>query len=155
MKRMFVGFLVFGVIAATATVAAAEPDDSQRLRGLGGRDFAVHVTGILEGNELAFDNCYTFESNGVWLDPLFAAPGTWVQHSVGTATAYTGSASAPVLPGITVHIVQEGEVTPAQGGGVLQLIAHNVIFLTVEGYGEIPLGELTSVGHETDSCAVD
>ena len=155
MRILLVALLACGLVATSAVVASAEPDQSQRLRGLGGRDFAVHVTGTLEGAPAAFGNCYTFAAGGTWIDPLFPAPGSWGQHSVGVATAYTGTASASLAPGITLYIVQEGEITPAGGSGVLQLVAHNVVFVTVAGMGDIPIGELTSVGYETGSCSAE
>lgn len=52
-------------------------------------------------------------------------------------------------------IVQEGEVTPAHGSGVLQLEAHNDLFAEVEGEDDVfPLGELTSIGFEDPACTL-
>ena len=85
------------------------PTESQRLRGLGGRVFAVHVDELSPPGP-GFDNCYTFLADGTFVDPLFfgppGVPGTWTQHSVGAATTYTATAG---ITGV-VTLVQEGKV---------------------------------------------
>jgi len=137
--------LCIGVFGFVGTVAAA-PDGSQRLRGLGDRVFLVNVEviadpGGLIGVGVTFPNCYIFEADGTWIDPAFpGGPGTWEQDSVGTKTGY--SASAGTAPGLVV--LQEGWVTPAQGGGVLQITAHSAAQL---------LGlEFYSIGFEVEEC---
>ena len=75
--------------------AAATPDESQRLRGLGGRTFAVNVYDVF--NDVYFDNCYTFYADCTWDDPLFPALGSWSQDSNGARTGYTGIAFAEDL----------------------------------------------------------
>ena len=52
-----------------------------------------------------FDNCYTFEADGDWIDK-FALPatGTWEQGRVGASTSYTASLGP---------IEQRGTVSPA------------------------------------------
>lgn len=129
------------------------PDGSQRLRGMAGRVFAIEgeflssiVPDINPGD--TFVNCYTFNADGTWDDPLFPAPGasvlgTWTQHSVGAATPFTATvdATAPLI------LVMEGTVTPARGRGILQLEAYWTAFS-----GEVALVEGRSLGHEVDEC---
>lgn len=125
----------------------AEPDGSQHLRGIGGRIFLVDVEVISSlvpelpvGTK--FPNCYIFDNGGVWIDPGFPVPGTWMQHSTGAATPYTAFADADGLA-----ILQEGYVTPAMGGGALQLDALSTVLI-----GELKLAEFASVGAEVDTC---
>lgn len=107
-------------ISARAGIGSG-PSESQRLRGLGGRTFAVHVQQLSPPSP-DFDNCYSFLADGTFDDPLFPALGTWTQHSIGAATTYTANAQ---IPGVT--LVQDGEVTPAQGRGILQLEAYTTV----------------------------
>jgi len=136
--------LIIGFFGIVGTVAAA-PDGSQRLRGLGDRVFLVNVEVIADPGGVfppgfTFPNCYIFNADGSWIDPGFPVGGTWVQDSVGTKTGYSASADA----GGGAVLVQEGLVTPAKGGGVLQITAHSAFDL---------LGlEFLSVGFEVDGC---
>ncbi len=130
-----------GLTAGIATPAAAAPSDSQRLRGMGDRSFAVSVS--LQDGTTLFPNCYTFRADGAWIDPL-APAGTWEQHSVGASTTYTASAATPLG-----DIVQHGTVTPKWGSGVLQLRASTVIPAGIVGANEVTV---VSVGSEVDSC---
>jgi hypothetical protein len=160
--RLPVALLVMASIVMVPAVAAATPDDSQRLRGMAGRTFEVHVTGWVNDDTgvpqpVEFDNCYTFAEGGLWIDPLFPdpaapAPGMWEQHSPGAATTYTASSVAELGGGFAIAIVQEGSVTPAQGHGVTQLHASNTLTLTIPGLGELPWGELSSTGSENPDC---
>ena len=136
-----VGF--FGIVET----AEAEPDGSQRLRGLGDRVFFVNVEVLESGLPpevlpvgAMFPNCYFFVAGGTWNDPGFPVLGTWMQHSNGAKTSYTASADA----GEGFAIVQEGWVTPANGGGILQLVAIS----TIDLFGL----EFLSVGYEVDEC---
>ena len=131
---------------------AATPDESQRLRGLGGRVFAVNVYDVFAG--VYFPNCYTFYEDGTWDDPLFPELGSWSQDSNGAKTSYTGTAyaedldiGAPFL--INVLLEQAGMVTPAGGMGNLQLWAFTEVFSDELG-GLI--GQFESVGYEVDEC---
>ncbi len=128
----------------------AGPRESQRLRGLGGRVFAVHVEELSPPGP-GFDNCYTFLADGTFVDPLFfgppGVPGTWTQHSVGAATTYTATAEFEIPDGPTITLVQEGTVTPARGRGVLQLEANTTVF--VDG---APAADFLSRGQEVDDC---
>lgn len=140
------GFCLFGTIEPLQ----ADPDGSQRLRGLGDRVFAVHVN-ELTGNlgPWEFDNCYIFQADGTWLDPLFLAPdfivpGSWQQHSVGAKTTYSAIAEFPDLGYL---LEQEGIVTPARGRGTLQIEAYSVFF--EDGVAFL---EFLAIGNEVDEC---
>ncbi len=114
--------------------------------------FAVHVeqVGGPPVGPPEFDNCYFFLADGTWIDPAFP-PGTWTQHSLGAATTYTGEAEF-VIPGvISATLVQEGTVTPANGGGVLQLEAYSTANLQFGS--EDPFDTFfLSKGQEVDVC---
>ncbi len=118
------------------------PTESQRLRGFGGRVFAVHVEQLSPPGP-GFDNCYSFHADGTFDDPLFPVLGTWTQHSVGAATTYTATAG---ITGV-ITLVQEGKVTPARGRGILQLEAHTTV-VVVGG----PTLLFLSRGQEVDGC---
>jgi len=134
--------------------ASADPDESQRLRGLGGRVFLVEVHDLYE--DVFFPNCYTFYADGTWDDPAFPVLGAWNQDSVGAKTSYTADALAEDFDiGILVDLLLEqvGQVTPARGSGTLQLTAYSkAIFVDFMGEGDLVIGEFVSVGHEVDEC---
>ena len=142
------------IVRDVETVGAA-PDGSQRLRGLGGRIFAVNVYDVFADEY--FDNCYIFNADGTWDDPLFPELGVWNQESVGARTDYTASAivedldiGLPFL--VTVSLEQHGMVTPARGRGNLQLWAFSQAFS--EELGGL-IAEFESVGYEVDECPFD
>jgi len=83
---------------------------------------------------------YVLNADGSWVDPGFPVPGAWSQDSVGAKTGYTATADA----GDGIVLVQEGLVTPAEGGGVLQITA----------YSEAAIFGLAfwSVGFEVEEC---
>ena len=148
----------FGVIGVVETVGAA-PDGSQHLRGLGGRVFLVEVHDLFE--DVFFDNCYSFNADGIWNDPLFPALGSWNQDSNGAKTSYTGEALAEAInlgseemPFIVDLLIEQvGKVTPAKGKGTLQLTAFSqVFFVEFDGGGDLLVGEFVSVGNEVDEC---
>ena len=152
-----IGTIISFVIAGSA---GADPDKSQRLRGLEGRVFAVNVRDLFaepgSPGEF-FDNCYTFYADGTWDDPLFPELGSWYQDSVGAKTSYSGAAFAadldiglPFL--INVLLEQRGMVTPAQGRGILQLWAFTEVFS--EELGGL-IGQFESVGYEVEECPYD
>ena len=145
--------LIAGVLGIVETVAA-DPGGPQRLRGLDDRQFMVTVevvssdfAGVPVGD--TFPNCYVFNAGGEWIDPGFFAPGNWEQHSVGAKTSYNASAEAYGF----LFLTQEGLVTPAMGGGVLQLTATSEVFIPagVLGPDEIQV-EFYSVGFEVEQC---
>ena len=134
--------------------AGAVPDDSQRLRGMAGRTFAVDVTDLATGDE--FTNCYGFAEDGIWDDPLFPVQGTWSQNSTGATTSYSASAVLPIGGGLGVLLAQEGRVTPAGGRGVLQLEARSTVSIIVIADGSLiaPLAEFLSVGEQDNDCTL-
>ena len=153
--------LIAGVLGIVETVAAA-PGGPQRLRGLDDRQFLVNVEVVsdpagLIGEGVTFANCYVFDTGGVWIDPGFPgggappSPGTWEQHSVGAKTSYSASAVAFGA----FFLTQEGLVTPAMGGGVLQLTATSELFIPAGVLGpdaEEAHVEFYSVGFEVEQC---
>ena len=161
MKRMACFIAIMGLLGLTPS-AVADPEESQRLRGLGGRSFAVEVTALMlpPGPDNPFTNCYTFNADGSWDDPLFLpgapVPGTWNQDSTGAATSYTATAIAPIGGGLAVLLTQVGTVTPANGRGTLQLDAFNTVDIVLADDPEtvvVPVTTLTSVGAQDDTCA--
>ena len=155
--------ILLGLIAAISIfeivgTLEANPEGSQRLRGLEGRVFAVNVYDVFIDEY--FDNCYTFNADGTWVDPLFPALGNWNQDSNGAKTSYTGTAFAEDLdfgaPGepflVNILLEQQGMVTPARGRGNLQLYAFSEAFSDELG-GLI--GQFESVGHEVEECPFD
>ena len=146
-----------GIIGLVETVGAT-PDGSQNLRGLGGRIFAVEVFDPATGDFL-FPNCYTFYPDGTWDDPGFPVLGVWNQDSNGAMTSYGAGATATDFdiadPGdppflITLVLEQRGTVTPAHGGGNLQLWAFSQAII-VE-FGDLVVGEF--FGHAPAGRAV-
>jgi len=144
----------FGVIGLVETVGA-DPEGSQRLRGLGDRVFMVEVeviTNLVPGLYpypvgTTFPNCYVFsaevdeEGNNVWYETAFPTTGTWTQNSNGAATSYLVDAGL---------LTQLGQVSPAEGKGVLQVVASSFVF-----YPEPILLEWLSVGHEVFGSDID
>jgi hypothetical protein len=157
-----IGLIASGLTIGIVESVGAIPDESQRLRGLAGRVFAIHgeyLNSMPPAPPVGFefDNCYYFNADGVWLDPKFpdpgnpgnmpenpaVVPGTWIQHTNGAKTSYTALAE---LPGI-LNLVQNGTVTPAGGRGTLQFEAYSTVLL----FGEV-IAEIVSLGHEVDEC---
>ncbi len=152
------------ILAAICTVGIvgivgsswAAPDGSQRLRGLGDRVFLVTaeltadpfgITGLPIGT--TFGNCYIFEgepdADGYnWFESAFPdVKGNWYQDSNGAKTSYAVTAdSGPGTPLIT----QQGQVTPARGKGVLQMVVDS--FVDIIPFFPGPELEFNSVGEE-------
>src|SRR6056297_2406710 len=139
-SRLLALAVTTAVLGSTAGAVHAAPSESQRLRGMEGRSFAVEVF-ELSAPEATFPNCYTFDGDD-WIDPLLPAAGTWEQHSVGATTAYTASFGP---------VVQSGTVSPAEGRGVLQL--HAVTEVPEGIFGpDAPALTFVSTGYEVDKC---
>ena len=157
---LIVLIVTFGVVGLVKNVAAT-PDGSQRLRGLGERTFAVEVTDLTDGR--TFNNCYTFNEDGSWIDPMFLdpdfiLPGTWEQDSTGAKTSYTATAWAVLEDeGIGILLTQVGTVTPAKGGGILQLDADNTVDITDPDDPTVIFVTfyLKSVGYQDDECSLE
>ena len=149
---------VTGVIISfgIAGSASADPDGSQRNRGLGDRVFSVDVETIFAVFPIApfFPNCYAFNADGSWEEP--GNVGDWIQHSNGAKTSYTATAPITEAPGLI--LIQDGNVTPAKGKGVLQIEAYTSIYVALEGGGpDLEIGALAvflSIGAEVDECTL-
>ena len=121
-------YLVVGLIAAIGVfgiveTSEAQPKESQRLRGLGGRVFSVLVTQVF-GPPIVddFQNCYVFDQDGTWFETEVSTEGFWTQDSVGARTTYRVDALSEAGP-FFLPVEQVGQVTPAGGRGILQLVA--------------------------------
>lgn len=146
-----------GIIGGSiGIVGTAEAD------GLGGRSFMIKVKQITREAPPAETpapmppgpNCYTFEADGTWIDPLFLGPnlpvfpGTWVQHTQGAITRYTAMAESPEFPFLPpLVLVQNGQITPTFSEGKLRLKAFSTVFI----FGDA-IAEFVSTGYEVDEC---
>ncbi len=158
-KVLFTAITGMIISFGIAGSASADPDGSQRNRGLGGRVFLVEVHNLFE--DVFFDNCYYFNADGTWNDPLFPVMGGWGQGSVGAKTSYIAEALAedinlasPDEPFIVDLLIEQvGKVTPAKGKGTLQLTAFSQLFFAeFDGGGDLLIGEFVSIGNEVDVC---
>lgn len=99
-----------------------------------------------------FPNCYIFaaevdEDGNNWFETAFPTSGTWVQNSNGAGTSYDVEAGL---------LVQSGQVTPARGKGVLQLVADSVTDLAPDDDpGDSPDLEFLSVGEQIFRSDID
>jgi hypothetical protein len=112
--------------------------------------FLVEVD-YYEGGEFQFKfpNCYFFEADmdddgNNWFEAGGTPAGTWEQHSTGASTTYSVIATTPDPDFDELTILQQGQVSPAGGKGVLQLEA----MTTIEEFGNFL--EFISVGSEID-----
>jgi hypothetical protein len=142
-------------MAVAVPVVAA--NGSQRLRGLGGRTFQVHVTGTLGPRSVDYTSCYTFFDDGSWIDPRLPIPGgavlgSWSTRSNGAKTNYVATVRAGQGDIVSTRVDQTGKVSPKGGKGVLQLSAVSEMFLVVRGADEVKLGTLQAVGAENPNC---
>jgi hypothetical protein len=103
------------------------------------------ASGLAVGD--TFDNCYIFEADNVWIDPLFPAPGVpvlggWVQHSEGPSLQYTASITSTVLSGVP-SLTQNGIVSPSRGQSKNRLVAYTTVWVEDQ-----PFIEVVSLGEE-------
>lgn len=136
MKRTITIAVAAGLLGAVGlgTTAAAEPDGPQRLRGLQDRVFLVDVAFAETPDQPIFQNCYTFEADGGWIDAFVPEVSfEWSADSTGARTTYEITLGGAPF--------QTGEISPQ--GGALSLVASTP---------ETPFGPLVSTGHEVDSC---
>lgn len=97
-----------------------------------------------------FENCYSFLTGGIWVDPLFPNPmGTYEVVTEGAITRYTARASV-TFPFGTFLLVQEGKVTPGFSQGQVRLRAFSTVYLGDET-GPV-LAEFVSRGYEAGEC---
>ena len=127
---------------------------AEQLSGLAGRVFAVEAEVVFSRNPampvgLVFDNCYFFNEDGSWDDPLFpdpAAPiqGVWVQHTELPKAVYTATID-DAAPGLL--LIQNGTVNPTRGKGNQRLAAYTTAFVD----GELMI-EIVSTGKAVETC---
>ena len=153
-----------GSVLAVAALLAAAPGltdpGAGGHDGLSGRIFAVeaHVVysddpGLPAGT--VFNNCYHFNADGTWFDPLYpdlgsAVPGAWVQHADSPKIAYTATVSeAAVLGGPYegLLLTQNGVVNSLQDNGQQKLLAYTIVY-----FAGWPFIEVESRGRSVDSC---
>lgn len=143
------------LISAIASSAGADPGRSEPLGGLSGRVFAVEAEILFSLDPsspvgLVFENCYTFNEDGSWEDPLFPLgpfPGVWVQHTELPKILYTATVD-DAFPGLL--LIQNGTVHPSRGKGVQRLTAYTTVF--DQG---VPVVEVLSKGKAVESCPFD
>jgi len=155
-------FGVFGGSIGIVDTAEASPNGHKSRDSLSGRSFQVNVKDLDLGTSNS--NCYTFEEDGTWIDPLFLEdfvfPGTWIQHTGWFVTRYTAFARVPASVDLFVDdgtsallLIQNGTVTPTWRKGKLRLRAYSTVIIeTTDGDGEIVIGNFLSTGHSVDSC---
>lgn len=151
MKTKLVSALVIS-LAVFFGVAQADAED---------RYFQIQVKLVAGGQSPFFappdtpgPNCYSFLSDGTWIDPLFPNPeGSWqLVDSEGTVTRYSAVAVSDAIPEFGIPpltLVQEGQITPTTGNGKVRLQAFSTVFLADTS---IVLAEFVSTGYEVDEC---
>lgn len=149
---------IFGLILNLNLVgpAWAGSEKDGPFGGLSGAIFAVEAEvvasldpGIPEG--LIFDNCYFFNEDGSWYDPLFPYPnsgifGVWVQHADLPRIEYTATVAdashAPVI------LIQSGTVIAGPAVGKQKILAYTTAVVA----GAVVAVEVVSVGHRVETC---
>lgn len=151
------------VVFVAALIAAgpgmADPGAGD-FEGLAGRIFAVEATVVYSDDPAfpagtVFDNCYYFNADGSWFDPLYpnlgsAVPGMWVQHADLPKIAYTATVSESAVAGGDYEgllLSQNGVVHPSQGTGRQKLRAYTTAY-----FAGWPFLDVVSEGHAVDSC---
>lgn len=139
--------------------AMATPDNSKPLSGLADRVFAVEAEILYTLDPAStgpvgstFDNCYYFNEDGSWFDPLFpeppGLPGVWIQHTELPKIIYT--ATVPI-PGAGLLLIQNGTVNPSRGNSKQRLTAYTAVFSSgVPGNGLFV--EVESRGRAVETC---
>jgi hypothetical protein len=139
-----------------ASPAWADAKNDEPFGGLSGAIFAVEAEvvasldpGFPEG--LVFDNCYFFNEDGSWYDPLFPYPnsdivGIWVQHADLPHIEYTATVAdashAPVI------LIQNGTVVAGPGVGKQKILAYTTAVVAPA----VVAVEVVSVGHRVETC---
>ena len=152
---------LIGVVLSLGIVVSvtAKPDNSKPLSGLEGRIFAVEAEIVYtlspgDTGEVGstFNNCYYFNEEGEWVDPLFpdpsgnfVVPGVWVQHTELPKIIYT--ATVPIASE-GLLLIQNGAVNPSRGKARQRLTAYTSLF--VEGVGLFV--EVVSRGRSVEEC---
>lgn len=160
LEKYFTALVGTIVCLGIAVSATATPDNSEPLNGLGGRVFAVEAEVLFtldpgETGEVGstFENCYYFNADGSWVDPLFPSPdyvvpGVWVQHTELPKIIYT--ATVPIAAQ-GLLLIQNGTVNPSRGKAKQRLTAYTSVF--IEGIGLFV--EVESRGRSVEECPFD
>lgn len=156
-KKSFYAATLGTLFFACHDAAMADPiaERDGLLQSLSARAFAVVAEIVYTADPAAsgfevgdtFDNCYIFEQDNVWIDPLFpgpgaAVPGGWVQHTEGPSLRYTATIVDTVLSGLPL-LTQTGIVSPSRGESPNRLIAYTTVWA-----GDQPFVEVVSRGKE-------
>ncbi len=150
------------VVAATLLVAGpgiADPGAGE-FEGLSGRIFAVEATVVYSDDPAlpagtVFNNCYYFNADGSWFDPLYpdlgvAVPGVWVQYADLPKIAYTATVSESAVAGGDYEgllLTQNGVVNQSKGKGRQKLRAYTTVY-----FAGWPFIDVVAEGDATDSC---
>lgn len=151
-----IGMFGFILNLLLASPAWADSANGPSFGGLSGAIFAVEaeVVGSLDPGfpaGLIFDNCYFFNEDGSWYDPLFPYPnsgilGVWVQHADLPRIEYTATVAdashAPVI------LIQNGTVIPGPAVGKQGILAYTTAVVA----GAVAAVEVVSVGHRVETC---
>ena len=160
LRRYFTALIGMVFCLGIADSAIATPDNSGPLNGLSGRVFAVEAEVLFTLDSDAtgevgstFENCYYFNEDGSWEDPLFPAPGyvvpgVWVQHTELPKIIYT--ATVPIAAE-GLLLIQNGTVNPSRGKAKQRLTAYTSVF--IEGLGLFV--EVESRGRSVEECPFD
>ncbi len=177
-RILLAGLVVTATVIGFTGAAEAEGDgkdgydqhshDHDGHATLSGRTFAIkgeylYVNAALVPPQVlkagdTFLNCYTFEEDGiedtldsgVWVDPLFPAQGTWVQHSKGRVSRYTAYADSTDVTGLL--LVQNGTVRPGYDKHHARLKAHSTV--SVPAIGQV-IATVLSIGYEVENDQVE
>lgn len=139
-----------------AAVPAAQATLDKVSGGLAGRIFAVDAEVTLSLDPAfpagtTFQNCYYFNEDGTWFDPLFpdfgiAVPGGWIQHTELPKISYTATvAASDETFGLT--LIQSGTVGPPRGAAMQKIRAYTTVWV-----GALPVVEVLSNGRSVDEC---
>ena len=151
MKRTTSATTILAIIFSFGITSSAAAGGS----GLAGKIFAVKAQVVHSLNPdfpvgLTFDNCYFFNEDGSWFDPLYpelgsAVPGIWIQHDDRPWITYTATVADPSLvPGLL--LIQNGRVTSRSRKQ--KLLAYTSVIVD----GTLLVVEVVSKGRVVDSC---
>jgi len=133
-------FIVLALAIAAIAVAVGPAGAAED-----GRTFQIELF-LEDGRTKIADNCYTFNQDGSWGDPLFLnSDGTTVDSLAWTGDR-RGSQMRYVSTGVNdvgTTLVQSGRIAPTAGMDVLQLLA-----TTVVGFPDGTSIDLVSAGYE-------
>ncbi|MGA9574515.1 MAG: hypothetical protein WBS20_11270 [Lysobacterales bacterium] len=153
-----------GIVASLGMTVSivGHADNDGPFGGLAGTVFVVRaeIVASIDPDEVGFefDNCYYFDEDGIWVDPLYpvfdfdspGAVGLWVQHTDRPKISYTATvANQDETPGML--LIQNGTVTPGPANGKkAQVVAYTTVY-SIDGEN-LPLVEVKSVGVGMDTC---